>query len=187
MSRTLLMAVGGTVVLLGALGFYAVASGVLGPQGVPFVSERYGYTVLLPDDSWEVMERGGIWGPGAAFVSDGPGADRVRQPGVSGPSIEVNSQEVAPGTSFEAWYEANEEVGRIRFPAWSPAASEPVELGGQDARLTRYASSDGLNAIEVTTLRGGRAYALRVWWPATPDWDPRPVVDEWLPRFSFTD
>jgi hypothetical protein len=188
MTRRPILAVGAAATALAVVGIYLVLAGGPGEQGVTYASERHGYTLRLPDETWSVTERPGAWELGATFDEDGPGTDHVRLRGGPNPTaITFNSQAVPEAMTFDDWFEAYDEANRGAFARWSRESSEPGEMAGAVARFTKYATAAGANALEVTALHGGRAYSLRVWGPTAAEWDPRPVVDEWLARFSFAE
>jgi hypothetical protein len=192
MNRLLIPLAGIAAALVIAVGVYAAVNGwpAVGepePDEARFTSERHGYALVLPE-GWTVIDIPGTWRPGALFSEDGPGVDTVKRLDQGDqPYILFNSQPVDPGTGHQDWLEIHDPAVQVYFPGWPIVHTETGLMGGEPARFARYAGPGGSNAMEVTTVHGGRAYALRVFGPGGPQWDPRPVVDEWLSRFSFTD
>jgi hypothetical protein len=193
MNRLLIPIAGLAAALVIAVGVYANVNGGPGlgaapePDGVLFTSERHGYTLVLPDEDWSVVEYPGAWLPGATFTESSGGVDSVFQTGASQTRyILFNSQEVAEGTSFEEWLVEHRTTLERAFPGCSVVDSEPIELGGQPATYDGW-TCDTDDAGLVMAFHNGRAYEVRVFSLRGPQWDPRAVIDEWLPRFSFTD
>lgn len=156
---------------------------------VLFTSDRHGYELSLPDDQWQVIEYPGSWTLGGTFSEDDSGVDSLMGNGSLGnPFILFNSQPVPTGTTLEGWIADYDEANRAVFPQCITVSTEPGELDGEDGQFRRYSCDDGdLQSAELVALHAGRAYAVRVFGPEGPDYDPRPVLDEWLARFEFTD
>jgi hypothetical protein len=192
----MLLSVGGVAaaVLIAVVGF-AYFNGGAGPNvgGVPtpspspaptFTSERHGYSLLLPDETWNVAELAGRWSPRTMFNQDGPGVDSVSKDFAEpGPYILFNSQPVSEGTTLEEWVAAYRELANAYWPECVPAPSETGEVDGEIALLINYLCGDD-PAAEAFMLHGGRAYVVRVFDADPPG--PRPILDEWLSRFRFT-
>jgi hypothetical protein len=199
MNRLLIPVAGLAAALVVAVGAYAALNGApsLGgpsePDEVVFVSERYGYQLLLPDDTWQVIEIPGTWTSGRAFGTiepDNRGADRIVKDMVLDDTfnLHINSQEVPDGTTLEEWLEANREALVRTFPGCLFIDAEPASLGGVPASYERFTcSSVGVRGAEVLALHEGRAYAFKVTGSSNIEWDARDMFEEWLPRFSFTD
>jgi hypothetical protein len=189
----MLLSVGGVAaaVLIAVVGF-AYFSGGAGPNigGAPtpspspaptFTSERHGYSLLLPDESWTVVEMPGTWGHGRTFNPDGPGVDSVfREIGGQGTYILFNSQPVPSGTTLEQWAIDYDSANRRMWPECQVERSESAVLDGETARLNTYSCDD---AFEAAALHGGRAYVIRVFGGDAN----RTTIDEWISRFRFTD
>ena len=158
-------------------------------QGVLYTSERHGYSLLLPDDTWTVEELPGSWPLGDTFNQEGPGADSVsKEASEPGPFILFNSQPVPTGTTLQQWVTDYDEAGRIWFPTCQVERSDTGVVGGETARINSYRCTGTDRAREAVTLHGGRAYVIRVFGPeGDPSFDPRPILDEWVSRFQFTD
>lgn len=156
---------------------------------VLFTSDRHGYALSLPDDQWQVIEHSGSWATGGTFSESDSGVDSLMRNGSLGnPFILFNSQEVPEGTTLEEWIADYDEANRTVFPQCTTVSTEPAELDGEDGQFRRYGCDDGdLQSAELVALHAGRAYAVRVFGPSGPDYDPRRVLDEWLARFEFTD
>lgn len=190
MKRLFLSIAATAVLLVAAVGVYATVDSIPGVGGAPdtepnrFVSERHGYTLELPGESWRVIQFPGTWALGTAFSDGDSGVDRaIDTDAPSGPFVLVNSQAVPQGMTFDEWLDDHREAHARAFPTCILANSEPAEMDGVDAVYDLIACSSDLS-VEVSAMRGGRAYVLRVFGPSPP-WDPHPVMEEWLGRFSF--
>jgi hypothetical protein len=160
------------------------------PDGVLYTSERHGYSLLLPDESWTVEEKPGTWGHGQTFNPDGYGVDSVFAD-LSPPRtyILLNSQPVPSGTTLEQWAIDYDSASRRMWPECEVERSESALLDGETARLNTYLCAwvdNDEDAVEAAALHGGRAYVIRVF-GGGPELDPRPIIDEWISRFRFTD
>jgi hypothetical protein len=152
------------------------------PDGVLYTSERHGYSLLLPDDSWKVVEKFGTWPLGTTFNEDGPGVDNVlRNDAASEAWILINSQPVPSGTTLEQWSIDYQSANERRWPECRVERTESAVLDGETARLTHVCEING--AINVSALHGGRAYTIRVFGSDSN----RTIIDEWISRFRFTD
>jgi hypothetical protein len=165
----------------------APTAGPTAPHGVPYTSERHGYSLLLPDETWTVEEFQGTWRLGSTFNEIGPGVDSVKEAGVTGRYILFNSQPVPSGESLMHWVIAYDEAVRRRFPNCGIDQVESVRVGEEFARVNTYVCGADSPAYEAVMLHGGRAYAIRVFHETDPKMDPRPIFDEWLSRFRFND
>ena len=157
--------------------------------GVLFTSERHDYSLLLPDDSWTVAELPGQWVLGETFSQEGEGSDSVfRAEDSPRPYIVFNSQRVPAGTTFEDWVADHEAAERRWFPTCAPQPAEAGVVDGETAVIRNYLCGGSERASEAAWLHGGRAYALRVFWPeGNASQDPRPTLEEWMSRFRFND
>jgi hypothetical protein len=154
--------------------------------GVLYTSERHGYSLLLPDDSWTVAENPGTWG-GLTFNQGEAGVDRVlRKAAESEAYILINSQPVPSGTSLERWAVDYDSALRANWPECEVERSESAVLDGETARLYTYLCGT-ISTNDALALHGGRAYAIRVFNTSDPKLDARPIIDEWISRFRFTD
>ena|ERR671912_2421911 len=156
-------------------------------NGVLFTSERHGYELLLPDATWTVDELPGEWPLGDSFNQDGPGADSVANEGVETGLILINSQAVPAGTSLDEWATDYQSANR-RWFGCAIEKSETTVVDGETARAESYLCGGPERAAEALTLHGGRAYVIRVF--ASPndiDADVRPILDDFVSRFHFTD
>lgn len=191
MKRLFLPIAATALLLIAAVGVYANVNNERRLGGAPdtepnrFVSERHGYALELPGESWRVIQFPGTWDVGTAFSEDTKGVDRaIDADATGGPFILLNSQAVPQGMTFDDWLDGHREAHMRAFPDCILADSEAVEMDGVDATYDLIACSFGPSA-EVTAIHDGRAYVLRVFGPSSP-WDPQPVIDEWLGRISFT-
>jgi hypothetical protein len=156
------------------------------PEGVLYTSERHGYSLLLPDESWTVAEMPGTWVLGMTFNQNGLGVDSVFAD-LSAPRTYIlfNSQPVPSGTTLEQWSIDYDSANKRTWPECEVERSESAVLDGETARLNTYLC-DTEYAVEVAALHGGRAYVIRVFGD-DPKLDPRATIDEWISRFRFTD
>jgi len=158
-------------------------------SGVLFTSERHGYSLLLPDDTWAVDELPGEWPLGDSFNQEGPGTDAVSGP-ASEPAllILINSQPVPAGTTLEEWAGEYDKANKHWFPTCALERSAAGVVRGEEAHFRNYLCGGTERAIEAAMFHGGRAYVIRIGAPASdPSMDVRPVLDGWLSRFQFTD
>jgi hypothetical protein len=157
-------------------------------SGVLFTSERYDYSLLLPDESWTVDELPGQWVLGQTFSQEGEGSDSVfRAEDSPRPYIVFNSQRVPAGTTLEEWVADHEAAKRLWFPTCGVRSTGAGVVDGETAVIHSYVCGAVEPATEAVWLHGSRGYALRVFWPeGNLTQDPRSTLDEWLPRFQFT-
>ena len=174
------------------------------PDGVPFTSERHGYTVVLPDGfrGWTRIERPGTWELGEFFdASTNSGADdfELRSP-TDGPALYVylSSQPIPTWMTFEDWAAGHDAANRAEVPCFEPeGALGTVVVDGEPARSGTWTcenfSDSGVAWTTVQTLvaHNGRGYAIYVW-PAEQGDAMPPLAEleaaaaDWLSRFSFT-
>lgn len=182
------------------LGLRFLPSNVGGPGPIPtptptpaspvFTSERHEYSLLLPDESWSIIERRGEWAPGTAFSEESPGLDFADQSIEEEPWILFTSQVVPPGTDQEQWLADYDRANDALFPQCPLERSESGTVDGEPARINTYRCDDvpDFFGVEAVAFHGDRVYVVRVFDPAAGEsFDPRPVLGEWLARFRFTD
>lgn len=148
-------------------------------------SERHQYTLLFPDDSWDIIEKPGIWAPATVFSQQSAGIDVADKVGESEPWILIASQLL--DLERDDWLARYDDLVEGRFPHCTVESTENRMTDGEQARISRYlcnGSSDGAEAIMV---HGDRVYALRVFHGEEEDYDPRPLLGEFLEVFRFRD
>ena len=206
MQRLILSATGVAAALVFAVLAYASLTGGLqfgAPSGIPFTSERHGYTVVLPDDSWTVEERPGSWDTTADFfdANSGDGVDYFEHLDADGEPttyVYLASQEIPIGTTFDEWVGLHDAANRRVVPCFGLQGDyEQRTVDGEAARLAIQNCADFNGEGQWTTVQillqhNGRAYAIYVWpapGPGTglPDSVLRDDAAKWLSRFSFTD
>lgn len=176
-----------------------------GPPGVTFNSERHGYTVVLPGDSWYREERPGTWELGEFFdANTDSGVDYFEAlDSTSGRAatwyVYLASQEIPDGMSFEEWAASHDAATDGEQPCFQQLGSyERRALNGETARIGTYHCEEfGQELVPWTTVQTlvahrGRGYAIYVWPVQTgPRMPPVPEIqafaDNWLARFSFND
>jgi hypothetical protein len=206
MNRMILSVGGVAAVLVIAVIGVAYLYGPIGPgapAGPVHVSERHGYSIRLPDDSWRVLERPGTWRSSSFFTSDDPGVDYLEERGPDGQVVEnlivyLSSQDIPDGMSFDAWAAAHDAGVERRYPCFRLQGDyENGLVGGETARIGSYQCDDfgdsGASAtVQTLVAHDGRGYAIYVF-PATQGTDMPALADlraaakNWLSRISFTD
>lgn len=210
MQRLILSATGIAAAIVVAVLAYSSLNGGLGfgaPPGVPFTSERHGYTVNLPDDSWTVEERLGRWDLGTFFdANSGQGVDYYEHLGPDGEPVlyvYLASQAIPAGMTFDEWVATHDAATDAAVPDFY-LVGEYAErtVDGEPARVGTYASDNFADSgipytgVQTMVAHAGRGYAIYVWPAPTPDFGPpsdmttSELQDEavkWLSRFTFTD
>lgn len=193
------------VVAVVALGPLNGGPPVGGPPGVAFTSERHGYTVVLPADSWYREERPGTWELGAFFdANSDSGVDYFEdQVSTLGPPptwyVYLASQDIPEGTDFDEWvalHDAATDRDARCFQQLGSYESRPLD--GETARIGTYRCEQfGEQLVPWTTVQTlvahrGRGYAIYVW-PVAMGAQMPPVAEiqafanDWLAGFSFND
>lgn len=195
-AAALVIAVVGVAYLYGPIGPGA-------PTGPLHVSDRHGYSIRLPDDSWRVLERPGTWRSSTYFTSDDPGVDYLEKRGSDGQVVHefivyLSSQSIPDGMSFDAWAAAHDEGVEREQPCFRLQSDyENRVVGGETARTGSYHCDDFADegpwaTVQTLVAHDGRGYAIYVF-PARkgPDLpaleDLRAAASDWLSRISFTD
>ena len=206
MNRIILAAGGVAAALVVAMVGVAYLYGPTGPgapAGPVHVSERHGYSIRLPDDSWRVVERPGTWLSSTYFTSDDPGVDLLEERGPNGQVVQdfivyLSSQSIPNGMSFDAWAAAHDEGVERQQPCFRLQGDyENGVVGGETARSGTYHCDDFADegpwaTVQTLVAHDGRGYAIYVF-PARkgPDLpvlaDLRAAAKGWLSRISFTD
>jgi hypothetical protein len=158
-----------------------------GPEEVPetaFISERYQYTLLFPDDSWQIVERSGEWVPGTVFDQSSPGLDVADNIGESEPYLLISSQPL--DLDRDEWLTRYDRLGAEAFPHCPLESTETRTVDGEEARISSYACDGVGDGVEAIMFHGDRVYALRVF-DEDEAYDPHPLFDEFLGFFRFLD
>lgn len=176
-----------------------------GPAGIAFTSERHGYTVVLPANTWRREERPGTWGLGEFFDANTPSgvdyfealdATPLRKPIWS---VYLASQEIPEGMGFDEWAATHDAATDGAQPCFQQLGSyERRAVDGEIARVGTYrCEAFGADQLPWTTVQTlvthrGRGYAIYVWpFDAGSRMPPvaqiQAVADDWLARFSFND
>jgi hypothetical protein len=150
-----------------------------------YTSERHDYTVVLPDESWEIVERPGIWAEATAFSEESSGLDVARKVGESELWVLLTSQPL--DLERDEWLVRYDGLSESRFPHCPVGSSESRTVDGEQARITRYACDPGSDGVEAIMFHGDRAFAVRVFHGADETYDSRPLLDEFLDTFRFGD
>jgi hypothetical protein len=175
-----------------------------GLQGVPFTSDRHGYTVIRPD-GWTVEERPGTWLLGTFFdATTNSGVDYFeRLDPARGPRLNLYlaSQRIPAGISVEEWIATHDDANDGEHPCFEVVATYPgVTVDGAPARqLAQHCETffgdgdDGaLTGIQTLVAHNGRGYAIYLW-PIDTGVAMPPVetlqaeAQAWLTRLTFND
>jgi hypothetical protein len=193
------------IVAVAALGPLKGGPPIGGPQGLAFTSERHGYTVVLPVNTWRREERPGTWGLGEFFDANSPSgvdyfealdATPLRVPTWY---VYLASQEIPEGMSFDEWVATHDAATDGAQPCFKQLGSyERRAVDGEIARVGTYrceAFGDELipwTTVQTLIAHEGRGYAIYVWPYGAgsgmpPVADIQAVANDWLARFSFND
>jgi hypothetical protein len=212
MTRLLIAGTGLAAALVAAaVGFATLTggTGIGGPGGVTYTSDRHGYSVFLPD-GWTVEERPGTWGLGQFFDANSEaGVDYFEEDldadGVPTLYVYLASQDIPDGTSFEDWLAGHDVATTAYQPCFElVGAYENRLVDGETARMGTYQCDDfdgtGIPYTGVQTMvaYNGRGYAIYVWPAPLPGfrpagWEDMPVPElqaaagRWLDAVEFTD
>lgn len=149
-----------------------------------FTSERHHYMLLFTEDSWEIIEKPGIWAPATVFSEQSAGIDIADKVGESEPWVLSASQPL--DLERDEWLARYDDLVESRFPQCTVASTETRMTDGEEARITEYACNGASDGAEAIVVHGDRVYALRVF-HEDEDYDPRPLLDEFLDIFRFRD
>jgi hypothetical protein len=209
MQRLILSATGVAAAVVFAVLAYASLNGGLqfgAPSGIPFTSDRHGYTVVLPDDSWTVEERSGTWGLGEFFEANSEaGVDYYEHLGPDGQPVlyvYLSSQAVPEGMSFDEWVATHDAATDREQPCFYLVGDyEERMVDGEPARIGTY-TCDNFEAgipytgVQTMVAHAGRGYAIYVWPAPLPGFGPpsdmstselQDEATKWLSRFTFTE
>ncbi len=164
------------------------------PSTSTFTSERHEYSLLLPDDSWVIVERRGEWAPGKTFSEQSGGLDVADKIGESEPWILITSQPL--DVDRDAWLTRYDQLNEEAFPDCAVESSESRQVDGEEGRINTYRCGDAALGVEATTccaaeavmFHDDRVYVIRVFDREDDrSYDPRPQLDEFLDIFRFLD
>jgi hypothetical protein len=179
-----------------------------GPTGPLHVSERHGYSIRLPDDSWFVEERSGTWRLGQFVEANSEtGNDYFEDRNEKGEAtlyVYLTSQSIPDGMSFEEWVGLSDAANAREQPCFQLVGSDTSRaLDGETARTGTYRcdnfeeTGNPHTGVETMVAHNGRGYAIYVWpVPDAPGFPPPSDLTQaeleakaanWLSRFSFTD
>jgi len=176
-----------------------------GPQGIAFTSERHGYTVTLPVNTWRKEERPGTWNIGEFFDANTPSgvdyfealdATPLRTPTWY---VYLASQEIPEGMSFDEWAATHDTTTDGAQPCFKQINSyERRAVDGEIARVSTYRCEEfgelqlPWATVQTLVAHRGRGYAIYVWpagdgslMPPVPEI--QAVAADWLAHFTFND
>lgn len=175
-----------------------------GPTGVPFSSERYGYTVVLPANEWRRDERPGTWELGAFLDANSPGADyyeRLDATPIRAANyyVYLAAQPIPFGMPFADWAAGHDAANARQFPCFYLVGDHEERLvDGETARVATHTCDDwggpgvAWTTVQTLVIHNDLGYAIYVW--PVADGDNMPPINEiqavaadWLARFSFND
>lgn len=156
------------------------------PAWATFTSERYGYSIQYPSD-WLASERGGAIRLNGMEIGS-PGTDDFRsrdglQRGVDDGVVVVSAHELEAGESLPDFTERVSQSAACQNGGF---ALDATQLDGEPAEQ-RIFECDVWDWLQVTAIHGDRGYV--VWLVATepPLAHKRPINQQWLTGFHFTD
>jgi hypothetical protein len=156
------------------------------PAWETFTSDRYGYSIGHPAD-WRVVEQ-----PGNVFLHGmrigSPGTDLI----ASRDSLRFNSDDGVVVVSAhelegtESLLEFTDRVSREAACGGSGHILDDIVLDGEPAGYRTF-ECGGVNWIQSTALHGDRGYVIWAVAAAEPSALERPINDQFLATFQFTD
>jgi hypothetical protein len=208
MNRLILSATGiaaAAIVAVVALGTLNGNGDPGGPTGVPFTSERHGYTVVLPANEWRREERPGTWELGAFFEANtSSGVDyyeRLDATPTGTPTyyVYLASQPIPFDMPFADWAAGHDAANAREVPCFRQVGTfEDRSVDGETARVGTHTCDDwggpgvAWTTVQTLVIHNERGYAIYVW--PFGDGDNMPPLNEiqavaadWLSRFSFND
>jgi hypothetical protein len=164
-------------------------------EPVLFTSERHGYTVELPDDTWTVLEIPGQWPPGTVWESDTEGADHwmqeADQPPGSRDRLFLNSQALSGTTPFGEWFDQYQALRAQAFgPCLADDSPELATVNGLSVHFCGYRLQGPEQLyLQAVWEQGGRAYVLTIAQRADSEIqiDLRAEIEVWLERLDFAE
>lgn len=155
------------------------------PPDTTYTSERHHYTLLFPDESWEIIERPGEWAPATPFNERSSGLDVADKVGEDEPWVLITSQPL--DLEPDAWLARYDDLGASYFPQCSVDSSEDRTIDGEQARVNRYECDPASDGAEAVMFHDDRVFVVRVFHEEDVTYDPQPLLDEFLEIFRFSD
>jgi hypothetical protein len=143
-----------------------------GAERERFASPVYGYTLELPT-GWSALAAGRVLDDGEppATAGDPPATDVLsshpdrRVHDMALPGLVIGAQEVAAGTTPDAWADAVIVTARFMKGCDAPASRKHRRVGGVDAVVLDYPTCPRSGDFEhwwVTAVSGGRGFHIVV-------------------------
>jgi hypothetical protein len=153
---------------------------------VTFTSDRYAYAIQHPAD-WTVTEQSGEVSLDGMEVGD-PGTDLIRSPdsrrrGVDDGVVVVSAHDLQGSESLADF---TQRVSMSAACGGSGFALDDTQLDGEPAEQ-RIFECDVWDWLQVTAIHGGRGYVVWLVATAPPLAHERPINDQFLATFRFTD
>jgi hypothetical protein len=163
-----------------------VPSPTASPAWVTFTSERYAYSIEHPPD-WLGSERGGTVRLNGMEIGS-PGTDdfrsrESRRRGLDDGVVVVSAHELAPGETLADF------TRRVSTSAACRTGGAPIdgrELDGEPAEQRLFVCSSW-DWLQVTAIHGDRGYVVWLVATAPPHAHQRPINQQFLETFHFTD
>jgi hypothetical protein len=206
MHRLFLTATGLAAVLVAAVAFGSLnrdGPPAGEPTGATHISERHGYSIVLPDSTWTVEERPGVWSGLANFFdpNSGVGVDYFEELDADGNVVTfvyLASQPIPTGMTFDEWAAAHDASNERIVPCFVlDGALATNSIDGETARVGAWRCEDfegggAWTNVQTLVAHIGRGYAIYLWPAARGDEMPpvaelRAAADRWLDAFRFTD
>ncbi len=145
------------------------------PAPVTFTSLRHGYSISHPA-GWEALERPGEFQL-AALRPRHPGTDTIGTPeshkfDTNDGIVVIGARQLADGESLDEFTTEASQATRCR-----PHGRDAATLDGEAAEVRKF-ECGGTFWHQFTAVHGGRGYLV---------WVTRPLRDDFLESFTFTD
>ena len=156
------------------------------PTWETFTSQRHGYSIQHPSD-YRVTERGGAVRLEGMQIGS-PGTDEIRSResarlNLDDGTVVVSAHELEPGESLADF---TERVSRTAACRNGGFALDATELDGEPAEQ-RIFECDVWDWLQVTAIHGDRGYVVWLVATAPPLAHDRPINEQFLESFRFTD
>lgn len=150
-----------------------------------FTSDRFGYSIGHPSD-WEIREQVGEVSL-QGLRPRHPGTDNIATP-------DSHQQGLRDGVVMIAVRDLQEEESLTEFTRAADEATtcgppfgyDDVTLGGEPAEYSKFECATTF-WVQVTAVHDGRGYLLWLISTTPPKADRRPINDQFLATFAFTD